>query len=456
MVVLETSAEEPSKGHSKGDGPTAHDKNELKNSLTSTDEINDDTTEVALMREPGVGFGFSIYGGQFIPKTSTLLPVRICKLKPNSPASMSGKIKIDHRIMMINGVNVSTASHSAVVDLLKHAPDKLVLRLKDDIAKQQFMLKGEGFNRILRSFQQQSDGHPKESAKVFHQKQQTPAPNIAPGTQAYLPGKVENAKQNSQRAVDEVVKIMFNFNGRDESELTLLRGDILHVSLRRDDGWCLGRCYRTGQQGLFPGNFASKLRRKQPVASESLYDVIDPNTCDSRENLYEDLEQATAPKPSNLNRSSSSSPNSSQQLQTEASSAGHSADGSIAASQGAKQIPEEEIYKPMREQVIHQTEKSFELANGDVYSVIPKAGRVLQQDAVYSVADRIVEPEYVYDRDDDSMLYAKLDDVNQSTEPPTIPTRKYVLRVTVILKKILLITLLFLGGGGLNFILKNE
>ena len=439
--------------------------------------------DVTLERQPGVGFGFSIYGGQVMPGSPVMLPVRVCKLKPNTPASQCGKIKIDHRIISINGVDVSAAPHARVVSLLKAAPDRLHLTLQDDIKEQELILRQHQLRSVTQSQRRPSalnatsmtqgaqddegqQGDDATTAPAVPPEQQQnesgarAAPSaqdqagqagqtsqgegdgqkqvsvLTPGKQAYVPGKQNVGTDVSSEAVcavDETVRVMYNYNGADASELTLLVGDFVHVSVRRDDGWCLGRCHRTGQQGLFPGNFAAKVRLKPQRANDDIYETIDTVQADSSENIYEELSGGNSAARQSSNRESRpyTPPSTDYGVVPMAT---HSAPRSA----GNGDDEEEDIYQPMRDQVVRQTDHAIELANGDIYAVVskPKAagagsgsgsgggGGGDYGEAVYSTAHADV-PMYVYDNDDDSMLYAKLDDVdNKDAGPPPIPDRK--------------------------------
>ncbi len=49
--------------------------------------------------------------------------------------------------------------------------------------------------------------------------------------------------------------MVFHYNALNEDEVDLLEGDIVNVLEKCDDGWFVGSCERTGNFGIFPGNY---------------------------------------------------------------------------------------------------------------------------------------------------------------------------------------------------------
>ena len=68
----------------------------------------------------------------------------------------------------------------------------------------------------------------------------------------------------------ERVEILHNFVGGRDDELELLKGDVVHVTGKGADGWCLGKCQRTGKLGMFPGVFATRIAHG-PEITDALY-----------------------------------------------------------------------------------------------------------------------------------------------------------------------------------------
>ena len=50
-------------------------------------------------------------------------------------------------------------------------------------------------------------------------------------------------------------RALYNYKPSKEDELSLSRGAFYHVSDRCKDGWYRGKCLRTGNSGVFPGNY---------------------------------------------------------------------------------------------------------------------------------------------------------------------------------------------------------
>ena len=57
----------------------------------------------------------------------------------------------------------------------------------------------------------------------------------------------------------ERVEMLFPFKATRDDEINLRAGDEVHVHSRGDDGWCLGTCVRSAQNGMFPITLARKL-----------------------------------------------------------------------------------------------------------------------------------------------------------------------------------------------------
>ena len=55
----------------------------------------------------------------------------------------------------------------------------------------------------------------------------------------------------------EKVKALFNFDAREEDELTLKKGDIVNVYGKVDDGWWMGQV--GDRVGRFPSNYVEQL-----------------------------------------------------------------------------------------------------------------------------------------------------------------------------------------------------
>lgn len=67
---------------------------------------------------------------------------------------------------------------------------------------------------------------------------------------------------------------MYNFSATRKDELSVTKGDLVHVMGRGTDGWCRGQCQRTKQIGMFPGNFAMRLR-PEPAIMNAIYAELD-------------------------------------------------------------------------------------------------------------------------------------------------------------------------------------
>lgn len=188
--------------------------------------------EVTLVRRADVGFGLSVCGGEQVRESpGRLLPIVISKLRPGGPAAESKILCVGDRIVAINNVDVSCASHNRAVSLLRFSPDTIKL-----------VVRGTHVD-----WSQAGD---------------------APG---YAPQRQEGAMRLLLPSAFERVRILYNFPSRKVDELDLQKGDIVHVMGRGQDGWCIGECQRTKKKGFFPGNFAMKLRMRQ----ESIYADVD-------------------------------------------------------------------------------------------------------------------------------------------------------------------------------------
>lgn len=187
---------------------------------------------VTIVRRADVGFGLSICGGELVRESQgQLLPIVISKLRPGGPAAESGKLRVGDRILRINADDVTHATHKRAVTLLRFSPDTMTLVV---------------------------------SGTHVDWSQAGAAPGYAPQRQA-------GAVRLLLPSAFERVRILYNFPSSKEDELDLLKGDIVHVMGRGQDGWCLGESQRTHTKGFFPGNFAMKLRE----LPESIYADVD-------------------------------------------------------------------------------------------------------------------------------------------------------------------------------------
>lgn len=59
----------------------------------------------------------------------------------------------------------------------------------------------------------------------------------------------------------EMVKVLYEFTGENDGEMSIKPGDLISVTEHVDDGWWLGTC--NGKSGIFPANYVK--RADQPI-----------------------------------------------------------------------------------------------------------------------------------------------------------------------------------------------
>lgn len=258
----------------------------------------------------------------------------------------------------------------------------------------------------------------------------------------------------------ERVRILYNFTPQNSDELELRANDIVHVTARGRDGWCLGVCDRTQATGLFPGNFAMKIAPR-PQHAEAIYADLDS---------VQDGPQAgpagTSAIGPNTNASGSgnnSAQNSGSGVITrpqqprgdndyeELPDAGRTQQPLYQSANSVGKSDEDPEYAPLP-RVVSQENDRIEMSNGDVYAVVRRPSRegnieatgtsggsggtansgpdyasAEPSEAVYSVVQqkRFLRPQAddVYarlDGDEESVTYAQL----PSATAPQIPERR--------------------------------
>eukprot|EP00035_Acanthoeca_spectabilis_P025372 m.458141 g.458141 ORF g.458141 m.458141 type:complete len:586 (+) comp21431_c0_seq1:315-2072(+) len=189
---------------------------------------NFETQQVTIKASKKLGYGFSIMGGDLprelreeVDMSSANLadrrdcsPVYISKIKPNTPAD--GKVKVGAQIIEINGLNIVGQPHTHVIAELKRAKGEITLLTRIPKASSVYL------------------------AQVSYEK----------------------------------VQVLFRFHAQKDDELELVRGDVVYVMGKGSDGWAYGVCQRTGLSGMFPGNFAIKIK-PPPEMIDSLYSELE-------------------------------------------------------------------------------------------------------------------------------------------------------------------------------------
>ena len=80
----------------------------------------------SLMRDYNGSFGFSISGGKGAdPYIEGDEAVYISKVVEHGPAHRDGKIRVGDKLVQIDGIDVSDAEHTKVVEMVSHRSVKL-------------------------------------------------------------------------------------------------------------------------------------------------------------------------------------------------------------------------------------------------------------------------------------------------------------------------------------------
>ena len=64
-------------------------------------------------------------------------------------------------------------------------------------------------------------------------------------------------------------RAVFEYAAVQKDELSLRRGELYTVTERCHDGWCKGQSVKTGQTGVFPGNYVKEYDGKQVSLGET-------------------------------------------------------------------------------------------------------------------------------------------------------------------------------------------
>eukprot|EP00039_Didymoeca_costata_P023462 m.7200 g.7200 ORF g.7200 m.7200 type:complete len:554 (-) comp3667_c0_seq1:568-2229(-) len=158
------------------------------------------------------GFGFSIAGGDPSYSIDAYTPIVITNIKPDGPAGKNPDVHSGDQILEINGESSQGISHQEAVKKLVQCSDYAEL--------------------VLAKLPTASDSAASSSIK----------------------GKTLLAQVDY-----EPVQMIYPFEGTNADELHVKEGDVIRVTGKGTDGWCLGICERTQQEGMFPGNYSMKL-----------------------------------------------------------------------------------------------------------------------------------------------------------------------------------------------------
>lgn len=191
-----------------------------------------------ITRAPNIGFGFSIVGGGGAAPGRPAVPVLITRVKGDSPAAKTGMI-VGSAIVAVNFKLLAGLSHQEVVDLIKNAPAESVFHIRD---AQVSLRHGAG------TLGEGSSG-------------------------AYIPARDSITQQLLVPVLSyERVETLHSYKAGKSDEISLERGDVVHVTRKGADGWCYGENQRTKEVGIFPGNFVMRIRNAP--AAESIYQTL--------------------------------------------------------------------------------------------------------------------------------------------------------------------------------------
>nr|XP_040581580.1 E3 ubiquitin-protein ligase SH3RF1-like isoform X2 [Lepeophtheirus salmonis] len=96
----------------------------------------------------------------------------------------------------------------------------------------------------------------KHQMKVFNTQHTIVPPNITSPSSTKIPHPKSTRGALAPR---EKFKCIATFPASGKYELNMEENDIVYLNSRREDGWCKGTSERTGQVGLFPISFVTKI-----------------------------------------------------------------------------------------------------------------------------------------------------------------------------------------------------
>eukprot|EP00045_Choanoeca_perplexa_P008659 m.81432 g.81432 ORF g.81432 m.81432 type:complete len:511 (-) comp14572_c0_seq1:754-2286(-) len=218
--------------------------------------------EVVIRRHTDDTFGFELEQATDDEAAAILIK----NLNPSSPAGATGKMSDGMRVLSIASRDIQGYSLSSAKNLLRTRKDIITIGLAPN--GDTSAVTPNGINWAI-------------------------AGQAKPGDASYLPTRSDRAKTLHIPLEYERVQILYNFRGSRDDELDLNRDDIVHVTRRGEDGWCVGECQRTHKTGAFPATYAIRLRPTQKEV-ESIYSDVEQLGVMSGNNDYEELPGAQA------------------------------------------------------------------------------------------------------------------------------------------------------------------
>eukprot|EP00730_Choanoeca_flexa_P019513 TRINITY_DN9536_c0_g2_i4.p1 TRINITY_DN9536_c0_g2~~TRINITY_DN9536_c0_g2_i4.p1 ORF type:complete len:509 (+),score=118.68 TRINITY_DN9536_c0_g2_i4:209-1735(+) len=381
-----------------------------------------EAVEVVVRRHSDGTFGFNL---EQPDKSDMSSPIFVINLNPLSPAGATQRIKDGMRVVSIGKSKIDGYSLSSAKNLLRTTKDIITVGL-ERTEQTPASSRASGINWNI-------------------------AGQSKPGEESYLPTRNENARVVQVPVSYERVQILHNFRGRSEDELDLNRNDIVHVTRRSEDGWCVGECQRTKKIGMFPATYAIRLR-PTPKEVEAIYSDLEQLGVTPNESNYEELpgaSQGTSPVPYDYGTSLADLPGDDGDDEASSVPVARDVQGYDRLDVTPQRNSGTSPMSPTTPNILYAVvDRNATVVNGDVYATVAK-----KEDPVYTTlpneANDGEEPAYAPlgsvqrltihvsdtpyaklpgEEDNGSVTYARLpneDIPEEAGEAPAIPERKY-------------------------------
>ncbi|XP_070557993.1 glutamate receptor-interacting protein 1-like isoform X2 [Ptychodera flava] len=90
------------------------------------------TVELTLAKENN-SFGFVVRGGIYSDETKSR-PLTVCHIRPGGPSDREGTLKVGDRLLSVDGISLTNASHSEAIAALKQSGHNAVMLIEYDVS----------------------------------------------------------------------------------------------------------------------------------------------------------------------------------------------------------------------------------------------------------------------------------------------------------------------------------
>lgn len=226
-------------------------------------------------KDPYLTFHIRVAGDWTGALRDSFNPERLPTLEVNAPVGADGKsclVRVDgpfgteadfifnFKVVMLVACGVGVTPYSSILSELRHR----IKEKKGTKVKKCFFYwmnrGGEGWSWFGDLLAECEDNHPEifdiRTFVTGDISKETIEKTIFT-SEEYLANRRATLKLKDQERfkIDLKAIAMYNFDAEDQSQISLQEGDSIIVQTQSDEGWWTGTNERTGQKGMFPGNY---------------------------------------------------------------------------------------------------------------------------------------------------------------------------------------------------------